>query len=98
MQHTTKNLLQAGATALVLAATAGGAAAQEVWVGTPFGALFKGDAKEGGFQWIGGGCGGCAGPVESMAYGAGTVFVGDVTGNVYRMDADTSAIGYAYTV
>lgn len=98
MQHTKTRILRAGAIALALGATAAGAAAQSVWVGTPFGALFKGDAKTGDFQFIGGGCGGCAGPVESLAYGAGTVFVGDVTGNIYKLDGETSAIGYAYTV
>ena len=91
-----QSILTSGAIALAL--LGGPAAAQQVWIGTPSGVLLKGDAHAGGFQWIGGGCGGCAGPVNSMVASGDTVFVGDTTGNIYRLDADDNAIGYAYTV
>jgi hypothetical protein len=89
MNPTRPFLLLAGFAALGSAP----AAAQDVYLGSRTTAVSRNDFLDGSGALVGA----CGGIVQSMTALGGEIFIGDITGNIYRHTPATSAFGYAFT-
>ncbi|TDJ74946.1 MAG: hypothetical protein E2O39_04360 [Planctomycetota bacterium] len=79
---------------LAFAALAGGAEAQDLYVGGFSSLIYRGDPAAGNFELVGA----CGGAVHSMAPVGPDLLIGDVTGVIYRYDQANNSIGYLQDV